>query len=309
MSAWHPDPPVYAALNRDGVEDRVALVRTLLRQGEDPNATDHRGRPPLSVPCVWDDPALLDLLLAGGAQPDAPSHGHGILGGIIQSSAMLAPALRSVRLRSIRTLLSNGADPNRPTDPLDQSPLWLAIRHRWPDAIALLLSMGADPSQQDGDGRDALEWAIQWAHLEAVEALAGADAVEAARARMPDPECARLHQVLITGLQQDGLKLRTTAPGHRYEYRLVHECYWHDGQWLRLSFKDHDRLRQQATLERFTDDDQGLPWPHGRSFRAWLAHQIEWVPGLPPRDQWKRLVDQCQPRSDDDAHLLERLLS
>ena len=309
MTSWHPAPPIYAALIQDGVDDRVALVQDLLQQGEDPNATDHLGYHPLSVPCVWDNPTLLNILLEGGAQPNASSHGNGILGEIILSSATLAPALRNARLQPIQALLSKGASPNGTSTPLDRSPLWLAIRHRWPDAVQLLLSMGADPYRRDSDGRDALEWAIQWEHLDTVEALAGTDAMEAARARIPDPECTRLQQALIARLRQEDVKLQTTSPGPRYEYMLVHECYWHNGQWLQLTFKDHDTLRRQATLKRFADDDQGLPWPHGKSFRAWLAHQLEWTPALPPRDRWKRLMSKCLPRADEDAQQLERSLS
>ena len=67
MADWHADPPIYAAVTSRRFEGgRAARVAELLAAGEDPNATDWRGYPPLGTYAAWDDHDLLRQLLDGG---------------------------------------------------------------------------------------------------------------------------------------------------------------------------------------------------------------------------------------------------
>ena len=113
MSGWHPDPPIYAAVTQDG-EDRVTLVRALLAQGEDPNAPDDRGYPPLTCDGVLDDLALMDVLLEGGADPNGMSRGNRLLGDIVRGFPFQKTKEAQARLLAARPLVPRRTGWRRP---------------------------------------------------------------------------------------------------------------------------------------------------------------------------------------------------
>ena len=125
--------------------DRVTPIRVLLRYNADPNRTNARGETSLHVA---EDPAVVEALLAGGANPTI-ADGEG-----------LTPLQRFLRQgasngRIVTLLLEAGADPER-TDSEGDAPLHTAV-HKAPssgkaDNVAALLAGGADPCVRDARG-------------------------------------------------------------------------------------------------------------------------------------------------------------
>ena len=125
--------------------DRVTPIRVLLRYKADPNRTNARGETSLHVA---EDPAVVEALLAGGANPTVVD-GEG-----------LTPLQRFLRRgasngRIVTLLLEAGADPER-TDSEGDAPLHTAVRKApssgKADNVAALLDGGADPCVRDARG-------------------------------------------------------------------------------------------------------------------------------------------------------------
>ncbi|KAI8852051.1 ankyrin repeat-containing domain protein [Chytridium lagenaria] len=70
-------------------------------------------------------------------------------------------AARQGHLEICESLIAAGADVNAKTDGLQSTPLFRAALGGHDTVIKLLLSKGADPSMPSGDGRTALQAAIQ----------------------------------------------------------------------------------------------------------------------------------------------------
>ena len=84
MSDWYEDPPIFAAVKRTDIEDRVALVQQLLAAGADPNSPAYNGHLPLGISNIWHDHVLMRTLLQGGADPNAISTDNSILSAVVR---------------------------------------------------------------------------------------------------------------------------------------------------------------------------------------------------------------------------------
>lgn len=303
MTDWHPDPPVYAACMRES-GDRLEAVRALLAQGADPNATDHRGYPPLSSSKVWSSPALMDLLLEHGADPDVMSRGNHLLGELVRSYPFhRTPEERQALKTAVERILKAGADPNLRAGAIDASPLWLAIKWEWADLIPALLQAGADPKLTDDTGQDALEWAIQCEDLGAVEALAGLEGVKAAAARDIDAECAAIFHDIVLRLQTGRFKLRFTTPGYRYEYEVFHEFYWHKWQWMEARYSERGHKNPSHSELTYLGLDEDV-----LQARVASIEQLHLTIHKPRTRAWRQLRKRhLQPR--DRGDLLVRALA
>ncbi|MEE2785967.1 MAG: hypothetical protein VX589_01420 [Myxococcota bacterium] len=296
MSDWFPDPPIYAACQQKD-ENRLRVVRALLAEGADPNAPDYRGYPPLASWAVRGDLELIDLLIEGGASPNALSRANHILGEMVRDfPAQRTPEDRD-RLRAIiERMLTAGADPNLYVQNIEHSPLWLAIKWSWTDIIPVLLDAGADAARTDEDGVDALEWAIRCEDLASVHALGGSDAVARAMPRIPDPVCERIFQALVARLKSESIKLKLEGPGFKYEYVVFYEYYWQDGHWIQATFDEYAHQTPiKAAISTLGDDDESL--------RARLidTERINETVNKPRARGWRRLLEQAlQKRTDED---------
>ena len=296
MSGWHPDPPIYAAVTQDG-EDRVTLVRALLAQGEDPNAPDDRGYPPLTCDGVLDDLALMEVLLEGGADPNGMSGSHRLLRDIVRGFYLRKTKEAQARLLAgVERLLQAGADPNLYVHAVYDCPLWIAIKWGWVELVPILLAAGADPHLTDDRGQDALEWAIQCESLQMVEALAGAEAAAAAADRIPDPDCERTFQTIMRRLETTKFKLRFTWPGYKYQNDVFYEYYWQDGQWMEVEFDEYFHKRPAGAKLTALG-------PDAATFRDRLVktQQLDLTINAPRRQAWRAMLETgLVPRSVRD---------
>jgi len=295
MADWHADPPIYAAVtSRRSDTGRSARVAALLAAGEDPNATDWRGYPPLGTYDAWDDHGLLRQLLDGGADPNQLSRGSILSDAVFRGARGKTAEERAHMLGTLSILLAGGADPTVASRAVPSSPLWTAIRWSWVEAAGLLLEGGADRHRQDDAGRDALEWSIQWEVLPVVAAVGGLEAAEQARDRIPDPECDRLRDALLERIAAGTHKIRFTEPGgHRGEQTEYTEFYVEEGAWMKVSC-----LGDWRRPYRGTDRTQS----RGRTPEALLKHIQRWYNERdgPRRDRWRAALDRCTPRGEDD---------
>ncbi|WP_280462002.1 ankyrin repeat domain-containing protein [Nocardia carnea] len=126
---------------------------------------------------VWErDPAALEALLKDGASPEEPNE---------EGTTPLYQAAVNGCADLVRLLLAHGADPNRPSTPVEEGlPLCAAACWNHVGVVSALLAAGADPDlpepphpQQQGPGTPPLLWAAGNGHLETVDLLlaAGAD--------------------------------------------------------------------------------------------------------------------------------------
>lgn len=128
-----------------------AAVRTALDAGADVERLSQRFTP-LAIAAIRGHADIVDLLLAAGANPDAPSPGR---------ANALSAAVRSCHagLGIIRTLIDAGADiENRSGEGI--TPLMLAVQEKRTDVALLLLEAGADVNTLGPFGDGVLNYAI-----------------------------------------------------------------------------------------------------------------------------------------------------
>lgn len=123
------------------VARNLALAKVLLEAGANPN-----DGVTLTIAASGGDLAVLELLLAHGADPNCPWATDG-------SAPLYAILHWAVQSDGIRWLLEHGADPDPVFTPTGATPLHLAAM-RWDVALVeLLLARGADISRPRRDGR------------------------------------------------------------------------------------------------------------------------------------------------------------
>lgn len=160
----------------------IKVVSFLLEKGANPNTQNLSGATPLSIAVTTDRLDLVKLLLKNKASFSR--------GGDPRNSkfSVLSVALSTRKMEMFDYLLKAGADPNGANGlPLAFSimlknksaikalvkkgadinfsgkdgfrPIMTAVVEGDEEIIELLLTLGADPSQKDNNGKDALDWA------------------------------------------------------------------------------------------------------------------------------------------------------
>jgi ankyrin repeat protein len=154
----HGDVRLTEAARRDRIDD----VRTLLKQGVDPNTPQADGGTALLWAAQWDDVEMADLLLRSGARVDmANDWGYVPL--------MMAATNGSALM--LRRLLDAGAHADSAL-PDGETALMTAARTGRPDAVSVLLDAGADLERRETTkGQTALMWAVAEDNTEAVQLL------------------------------------------------------------------------------------------------------------------------------------------
>ena len=110
-------------------------VKKLLKAGASVNS-EYQGLTPLLVSVACGDPAIVQELLAAGAQVNVTSHQH-------EFSLPLMVAAKLGNPKIVKLLLDAGADPNQPNNQ-GLTPLQVAALRKRVAACNLLLHHGAD---------------------------------------------------------------------------------------------------------------------------------------------------------------------
>ena len=150
------DTPLLCALRR-----RVGLdsIRELVRLGARTDLVSRDGVSPLRLAVQHPNPAVLQLLIDVGADPNAPRH---------RTSALHAAVHLDLR-QSVAMLLDSGADPNHEGE-RGYLPLFYArSRH----GALQLIAGGANPYLRNRGGVSAVEHWQQHGMTQALDALAG----------------------------------------------------------------------------------------------------------------------------------------
>ncbi len=161
VQAAEPDLRLVTA----AVEQDMAAVRALLKQGADVNATRADRATAILWAAHWNDLDTVDLLLAAGARAN-PADDPGV--------TPLARAAENASEPMVARLLRANADPNAAqTNGL--TPLMIAARTGSVRVVKQLLAAGANPSARTKHmNATALMWAVSERHRDVVRALAEA---------------------------------------------------------------------------------------------------------------------------------------
>jgi ankyrin repeat protein len=143
----------------------TARVARLLSRGANPNSHKccyydynnnvgvtqvFEGDSPLATAVEGDNQEMVRLLLAAGADPNAPDS---------DGRPPLIVALERAQEKDVEALLAHGADPNRPDPSTTITPLMIAAQYKEIDSLKALLAAGADPSARDRSGNNAASYA------------------------------------------------------------------------------------------------------------------------------------------------------
>jgi len=164
-----PATPLGSAADRGDLE----AMTTLLNAGADPDAPGAHGMTPLASAARSGHVEAIELLLARGADPHK---GCGVNG--------WTPLLHALHKNRIPAALRLARTCVAPSAELDRA-LYMAAGYAQTEAVEALLTMGADPRKEFGDGANALSSAIAGAfdidysyqgcatHTDTVRALLG----------------------------------------------------------------------------------------------------------------------------------------
>jgi ankyrin repeat protein len=190
------------------VAGRADLIGRFLRAN--PAAlreTTYGGRTPLFLAVRHGHPAAVQLLLAGGADADAPLDGEG-WGPLHEAAAAGHAAIA-------RLLLAHKADVHARLEGSDRTPLHLAAGRGHAGVVRLLLEKGANIDFEDQTGRTALFHAVEAGHEAVARLLLGRRANPRTGPRQGVPP---LHAAVSTG--RSGLVLALLRAGVSPETRV-----------------------------------------------------------------------------------------
>ena len=157
--------------------DREA-VRSLLKQKVDVNAPQPDGTTALHWAVRQDDLETADLLIRAGSNVKAANR---------FGATPLSLAATNGNAAMIEKLLKAGEDANAVVSESGDTVLMLAARTGKPDAVAMLLTHGADVNKTNATGQTALMWAAAERNAAAVQVLVDHKADLAARTHAAPP--------------------------------------------------------------------------------------------------------------------------
>jgi ankyrin repeat protein len=160
-------------LLRAAYQDNLELVRKLVREG-DVNVRNRYGVTPLSVACANGNPAMAELLLEAGADPNAALPG---------GESPLMTAARVGKVRTVKALLERGADINAKDARRGQTALIWAAAEGHAEVVDVLIRAGADFRARIASGFTPMFFAVRDGRLAVVRTLIerGADVNETFR--------------------------------------------------------------------------------------------------------------------------------
>ena len=136
------------------------VVRVLINYGADVNIlAKNPNTTALVLACSNQRTVCVDLLLAGGADPNLCSREHSPL------SAACIIADQQMDPTILNKLLSAGANPNIQTADDGSTALMEAAAHSYEKGVEVLLNAAADVNIQNSYGGTALHYAAGWGHL------------------------------------------------------------------------------------------------------------------------------------------------
>ena len=156
--------PLHAACYKDN----LAIVKLLLENGANPNATYYDGRTPLHIACCKNNLAIVKLLLENGTNPNAPYY---------DGRTPLSQACDDGNLKLAKLLLENGANPNTPRNN-GWTPLYVAcLDSSNLDIVKLLLANGANPNTPENNKATPLSLACYKNNLKLAKLLLESGAI------------------------------------------------------------------------------------------------------------------------------------
>ncbi|MFJ1601130.1 ankyrin repeat domain-containing protein [Streptomyces sp. NPDC088261] len=274
-----------------GADDTV--VR-LLRAGVPPEATDGDGQSALHLAAVSDEPGLVRLLLAAGADPE---RGSGPDGGDLP----LCGAACGGHTEVVRALLAAGARPDRPEAFGFTALAWAAVQG-FPDTAEALLEHGADPDLPGPGGEPPLVLAARRGSPSATRVLLryGAGAQDTGVLDAALAEARRWMALDVERELRDEL-LRAYGDGYESVVRRIAE----DGsetvvvELLRdgVPVAGQERQTGHAAVATLLEAELGILPPYeelaGRGLRC----------GDPGRDDWTEAAAALWRRGDEETFL------
>ena len=123
------------------VAESAAVVETLIRSGADIQAQDKFGDTPLVKFIQRGNLKAAQLLIDAGADPRVTTTGDG--------NSLLWAAVSAGEDKAIRFLIGLGLDPNAESPNTgDLSPLGIAVKNGYPEAVKALIDAGADVNER-----------------------------------------------------------------------------------------------------------------------------------------------------------------
>ena len=136
--------------------------KVLVEKGADVNTRSLNGTTPLHIASWWGYKAIVELLIAKGADANDDKQGRGW--------RPLHDAADEGHVAVAKILISKGADINaKPT--WGGTPLHYACGSNRRNMVEFLIVNGADINAKDNNGKTALSWAVEKGHTEIVELL------------------------------------------------------------------------------------------------------------------------------------------
>jgi uncharacterized protein len=129
-----PQPDGATALHWAAHWDDLEIADLLIRAGASVNAANELGVTPLSLACSNGNAAMVEKLLAAGANSNATSTGEPVL----------MTAARTGSVEAVKALLAHGANVNATDTAHGQTALMWAVAHKHADIVRTLLQAGAD---------------------------------------------------------------------------------------------------------------------------------------------------------------------
>ena len=152
---------VHTSLIDAATDVDIFSIALLIKNGEDPNKEDSRGRIPLHWAAKNGHEKVVEMLLQHNPNVDKQD---------LSGLTALCLAAEYGHVRVVEILLQHNADMEK-TDRTEMTPLHLAAWNGHVEAVKLLLEHNADVHKRNGNERTALHSAVRKGHAGVVELL------------------------------------------------------------------------------------------------------------------------------------------